>query len=276
MDVTADPLRWHTTHDIIMDGGVVIKRFRSWARNEPAREWAALRLLADRADGLAPRPLSASLDADPPVITMSWLPGQPLAGTAISPGMLDALATALERLWASVPPGELSSLPVTETGPGELARLIRERLAAAPDLGDDPVVLDAAEAGIGWLDAADWPSPGDGELVLGQGDSNLANFLYDDGRVRLVDFEDCAPSDRPFELAVLVEHLSSWSDAGLDADDLLARFDLTAAEQRRLLDYRRLAALFWLAHLRPGSRASRRNPPGTLTRQAARLRRLLG
>lgn len=112
--------------------------------------------------------------------------------------------------------------------------------------------------------------------MLGQGDSNLANFLWDGGRVRLVDFEDCRPSTRSFELAVLVEHLSFWADAGLDADDFLARFDLTVAERRELLDYRRVAALSWLLLLRPGSRASRRNPPGTLSRQAGRLQCLLG
>jgi len=264
------------THDITINGDVVIKRFRSWSRNEPAREWAALRLLARRADGLAPRPLSADLDADPPVITMSRLPGRPLAGSAISPVMLDALALALDRLWTSAAPGELSGLPVTEPAPAAFVRLVRERMAAGPDLGDDPVVLDAAGAAVTWLGcAAHWPRPDGRELVLGQADPNLANFLYADGRVRLVDFEDCRPSSRSFELAALVEHLSFWAVAGLDADDFLARFDLTAAERRRLPDYRRVAALYWLYLLRPGSRASGRNPPGTLTRQAGRLRHLL-
>lgn len=265
-----------TTHDITIDGDVVIKRFRSWGRGEPAREWTALRLLSRRAGGLAPRPLSADLDADPPVITMSRLPGRPLAGTAISPGMLDALAAALDRLWTSVTPAELSGLPDTEPGPVSFVRLVSERMAAGPGLGDDPVVLDAAAAAVTWLGrAADWPHPEGRDLVLGQADASLENFLYADGRVRIVDFEDCRPSDRPFELAVLVENLSFWADAGLDADDFLARFDLTAAERRRLPDYRRVAALYWLYLLRPGSRSSRRNPPGTLERQASRLRRLL-
>jgi prepilin-type processing-associated H-X9-DG protein len=264
------------THDITINGDVVIKRFRSWARDEPAREWAALRLLARRAGGLAPRPLSPDLDADPPVITMSRLPGRPLASSPISPAMLDALALALDRLWTSAGPADLSGLPVTEPGPIAFVRLVGERMAAGPDLGDDPVVLDAAAAAVAWLRrAADWPRPDGRELVLGQADANLANFLYADGRVRLVDFEDCRPSNRPFELAVLVEHLSFWAGAGLDADDFLARFDLTAGERRRLLDYRPVAALHWLYLLRPGSRTSGRNPPGTLARQAGRLRRLL-
>jgi len=43
-----------------------------------------------------------------------------------------------------------------------------------------------------------------------------------------------------------------------------------------VLGFRRLAALFWLLMLRPGSRSSARNPPGTLERQAERLLGLLG
>jgi hypothetical protein len=50
----------------------------------------------------------------------------------------------------------------------------------------------------------------------------------------------------------------------------------TIHKAARLLQFRRLAALFWLTLLRPGSRASRQNPPGTLERQADRLLALLG
>ncbi|MGO9502127.1 MAG: hypothetical protein ACLPUO_11225 [Streptosporangiaceae bacterium] len=95
-------------------------------------------------------------------------------------------------------------------------------------------------------------------------------------RVHLVDFEDSGPSDRAFELALLAEHISAWSGAHLDADAFLALFDLTTAETGRLLQFRPLAALFRLTLLRPGSRASRHNPPGTLKRQADRLLALLG
>jgi hypothetical protein len=64
--------------------------------------------------------------------------------------------------------------------------------------------------------------------------------------------------------------------ARLDSGSFVALFELAAAERARLAQFRRLAALFWLLHLRPGGRASRRNPPGTLRRQAERLLALLG
>ena len=112
--------------------------------------------------------------------------------------------------------------------------------------------------------------------VLGQGDGNLANFLWDGGQVRIVDFEDSGPSDRAFELAVLVEHLSAWPGARLDTGPFLARFRLTGQEKARLTECRRLLALFWLLMLLPGGPASTRNPPGTLSLQASRLLTLLG
>lgn len=172
---------------------------------------------------------------------------------------------------ASAPPGGTPN-------PAAFTSQVRATLAAGHDLGGDPLVHRARAAAAAWLGcgAIDRQSPAGSRTVLGQGDSNLANFLWDGHRVRLVDFEDSGPSDRAFELAVLVEHVSAWSGAQLDADTFLALFELTTAEAARLLQFRRLAALFWLMLLRPGSRSSRQNPPGTLKRQAHRLLALLG
>jgi len=266
------------THEIGIDRehGVVTKRFRSWARNEPAREWAALRLLAGFAPGLAPRPVSASLDGEPPEIRMSWLPGEPLGTGPVSPQQAQALAGSLDLLWRSVPFSRLAQLPTGQSNPEAFTGQVRQTLAAGHYLGSDPVVRRAAAAAAAWLErgAIGRPELAGSVTVFGHGDANLGNFLWDGRRVRLVDFEDSGPSERAFELAILVEHL--WSDARLDADAFVARFELAAAERARLAQFRRLAALFWLLHLRPGGRASRRNPPGTLRRQAERLLALLG
>jgi aminoglycoside phosphotransferase len=268
------------THDLCIDAqrGVVTKRFVSWARNEPAREWAALRLLADSAPGLAAQPLSADLDGQPPVITMSWLPGSQLGTAVITPAQMNAMASSLEQLWRPALAGRFPGPPGQASNPVAFTSQVRARLAAGHELGQDHRVRRAGAAAAAWLDsgAIDGDGPAASTAVLGQGDSNLANFLWDGRQVRLVDFEDSGPSDRAFELALLVEHISAWSDARLDADTFLALFDLTGAEQARLLHYRRLAALFWLVLLRPGTRASRRNPPGTQGRQADRLLALLG
>ena len=269
------------THQVSIDTGraVVTKRYRSWSRGEPAREWRALQLLAEYASGLAAEPLSAALDASPPTIVMSWLPGEQLGTVPVSPAQARALARALDWLWRSVPAERLADSGRTIANSTAFTRQVRTALPARHELGDDPLVRRACAAATAWLDSGALDVQAgqeDAGLVLGQGDANLANFLWDGRAVYLVDFEDSGASDRAFELAGLVEHISAWPGGILEAAGFLALFELTAAEQARLLEFRRLAALFWLIFLRPGSKASSRNPPGTLQRQADRLLTLLG
>ena len=186
---------------------------------------------------------------------------------------------ALEQLWQSVPISRMKTCaPTTVPNSIALAGQVRAMLATEPDLGEDPLVRRAWQAAVTWLDNStpDSQACPDGEVVLGQGDCNLANFLWDGAQIRIVDFEDSGPSDRAFELAILVEHISAWSDASLEADTFLAQFELTTSERARLRQWRRLAALFWMILLRPDGPASCRNPPGTLKLQASRLLTLLG
>lgn len=273
-------IRKGTTHEVRIDqdSGIVVKHFRSWARSEPAREWTALTLLAQFAPGLAPAPVCADLSGDPPTLTMSWLPGTELATAPVTSAQARALAAALERLWQSVPSAGREFPPALPPNPVSFTGQVRKMTADGPVLGDDPVVARAYATGVAWLDrgAAERHSSAGHRTVLGHGDPCLANFLWDAGRVRLVDFEDAGPSDRAFELAILAEHISAWSDVGLNAGEFLSLFGLTPAETARVRDFRRLAALFWLIMLRPGSTSSTRNPPGTQQRQAHRLLQLLG
>jgi hypothetical protein len=283
------------THQVSVDPArrVVVKRFVQAHRGEADREWRALTLLADHAPGLAPEPILADLAANPPVIEMSLLPGEPLGGQPLTAEQESALVRALGQLWQSVPVSRVVPLPGEAGNDAQLVSVVRRLAVQAQDPGNDPVVRAAHSAGLNWLAWAvsengrlagqnSDAGPGGGRpgwpglsAVFGQGDANLANFLWDGERVRLVDFEDSGPSDRAFELAVLVEHVSAWSDSGLDAGVFVRAFELSAAERSRLADCRRLAALFWLLNLRPGGNASSRNPPGTLRRQAERLLALL-
>ena len=273
------------THQVSIDHErqVVVKRFVQAERGEPAREWRALTLLAEHAPGLAPEPILADLTGERPVIEMSLLAGEPLGGQPLTPGQELAVIRALGQLWQSVPVSEVTPLPDEEDNGTQLARIVREMAARGDAPGPDAVVRKARSAGLDWMswavgeaglrgadaDAAGVPR------VFGQGDANLANFLFDGERVRIVDFEDSGVSERPFELAVLVEHISAWSDASLAGARFISAFDLSVAERTRLADWRRLAALYWLLRLRPGGDAEERNPPGTLRRQAERLLALL-
>jgi aminoglycoside phosphotransferase (APT) family kinase protein len=266
------------THQVSVDheGQVVVKRYVDSHRGEPAREWRALRLLAEHAPRLAPEPITADLDASPPCIVMSLLPGEPLGGRPLTAPQEGALAVAVGQLWQAVPVELVAPVPGEVDTRAELVQVVSDRLASV-DPGPDAAVRDALASAAAWLAGTTVlaAAAGAGRVddsmprVLGQGDANLANFLWDGELVRIVDFEDSGVSDRAFELAVLVEHVSAWRDAGLDADRFIAGFDLSATEQSQLADWRRLLALYWLLRLR------RRADAGAIAGQAERLLSLL-
>jgi aminoglycoside phosphotransferase (APT) family kinase protein len=266
------------THQVSVDheGQVVVKRYVDSHRGEPAREWRALRLLAEHAPRLAPEPITADLDASPPCIVMSLLPGEPLGGRPLTAPQEGALAVAVGQLWQAVPVELVAPVPGEVDTRAELVQVVSDRLASV-DPGPDAAVRDALASAAAWLAGTTVlaAAAGAGRVddsmprVLGQGDANLANFLWDGELVRIVDFEDSGVSDRAFELAVLVEHVSAWRDAGLDADRFIAGFDLSATEHSQLADWRRLLALYWLLRLR------RRADAGAIAGQTERLLSLL-
>ncbi|MGW2593181.1 aminoglycoside phosphotransferase family protein [Streptomyces sp. NPDC001515] len=298
-----------STHGLDLGPVTVTKRFRPGSHGQAAREWRALTLLDAHAPGLAPAPRHADLDAERPSVAMSRLPGAPLRGRPLDAARLDALAAAVSRVYGAVPAPLLAEVPVR---PGSRAYLTGRIHAwtprARPRVG--PEAGAAMDAGLEWLAGTEWgpagaggpavSGPGGGSAasgpgvpassgpgaptasgpgvpaVFGPGDGNLANYLWDGSRVRIVDFEESGRSDRPLELAEITEHVGSWVDGEpLDAEAFLARFDLTAGERSLLRDTRRLLALVWLFLLALDDPDHPRNPPGTVDRQAARLIRLL-
>jgi hypothetical protein len=266
------------THQVSVDreGQVVVKRYVDSHRGEPVREWRALQLLAEHAPRLAPEPISADLEASPPSIVMSLLPGEPLGGRPLTAPQEGALAVAVGQLWQAVPVELIAPVPGEVDTRSELVQVVRDWLDST-DPGPDARVRDALASAAAWLAGTTLlaATAGRGLLdssiphVLGQGDANLANFLWDGELVRIVDFEDSGVSDRAFELAVLVEHVSAWRDAGLDGDRFIAGFDLSATEQSHVADWRRLVALYWLLRLR------RRTDVGAAAGQGERLLSLL-
>jgi len=278
--------RLFSTHDIAVGEGIAVKRFRSDVDSgerrlygdEPRREWRALELLARYAPGLAPRPVRADLDADPPLIAMSRVPGEPLGACPVTGAQEDAIAAALGRLHHAIPPSALGSVERAPGSPQLLPGRIRE-MAHACDAGLlGPLPGRAYRAALAWLGSgqAERAASVTGQPVFAQGDPNLANHLWDGSSVRLVDFEASGRGDRATELADFVEHVTVWAHAGIDAEAFLDRFDLSPGERRQVAQLRRLFAAFWVMRLLPGGSAYQRNPPGTFERQASRLLDLLG
>jgi Phosphotransferase enzyme family len=291
-----------STHGITFGEGVVVKRFRSHAGDErwlhgdePRREWRALELLARYAPGLAPRPVRGDLDADPPAIAMSQVPGEPLGTRPVTRAQEEAVATALRRLHHAIPPSVLTTVAPAPGSPRLLPGRIRD-MARACDAGRlDPLPRQAYRAALAWLDSrpdsrpdgglhsaldrggAECPASaaGPGPPVFAQGDPNLANHLWDGHRVHLVDFEASGRGDRATELADFTEHVTVWAHAGIDAEAFLDRFDLRPGERQQIMQLRRLFAAFWVMRLLPGGSAYHRNPLGTFERQASRFLDLL-
>jgi len=142
----------------------------------------------------------------------------------------------------------------------------------------DPLPRRAYRAALAWLDSG-WAGRSasvTGQPVFAQGDPNLANHLWDERSVHLVDFESSGRGDRATELADFVEHITVWAHAGINADAFLDRFDLNPGERQRITHLRRVFAAFWVMRLLPSGSAYHRNPPGTFERQASRLLDLLG
>jgi aminoglycoside phosphotransferase len=274
-----------STHDITVEDGIAVKRFRSHVADErrlygdePRREWRALELLARYAPGLAPRPIRADLDADPPLIAMSLVPGEPLGMCQVTKAQENAIAAALRRLHHAIPAPVLATAEPAPGRPHLLPCRIRD-MARACDAGLlDPLPRQAYRAALAWLDrgGAEHPVSVTGLPVFAQGDPNLANHLWDGRRVHLVDFEASGRGDRATELADFTEHVTVWAHASINAEAFLDRFDLHPGEHQQVTHLRRLFAAFWVMRLLPGGSAYRGNPPGTFERQASRLLGLLG
>jgi Ser/Thr protein kinase RdoA (MazF antagonist) len=275
-----------STHSITVEEGIAVKRFRSHVDggerrlygDEPRREWRALKLLARYAPGLAPRPIRAGLDADPPLIAMSCVPGEPLGTRPVTQAQEDAIAAALSRLHHAIPPSVLATVQRAPGSPQLLPGRIRDMARACNAELLDPLPRQAYRAALAWLDSgwAERPASVTGQPVFAQGDPNLANHLWDGHRVHLVDFETSGRGNRATELADFAEHITVWAHAGINAEAFLDRFDLSPGERPQITQLRRLFAAFWVMRLLPSGSACHRNPPGTLERQASRLLDLLG
>lgn len=212
-----------SSHDLKFGRHTVTKTYRSWARGEPQREWSALRLLQQHAPGLAPEPLSAQLHAEPPSVVMTLLPGASLADAPVIPDQVMAMAAALRRLHSAVPASVLTAQPLRISHPAETVANLRAWSAEPHELGEKPQTATAFGYATRWLQSAD---PGrlvatDVPAVFSSGDGNLSNFVWSDGEVRLVDFEDSGRSDRAFDLADSVEHISMWVDDTVDTARLV-------------------------------------------------------
>jgi aminoglycoside phosphotransferase len=266
-----------STHVLSFTATTVTKTYRSWQRGEHQREWSALQLLDEHSPGLAPAPVDADLDGEQPSITMSRLPGTPMDAAPLNGAGIAALAHALRRLHDAIPAGCLTALGPRLWSPADAISDVGAMLAAAEYAEGAPDVVHALAIARTWFAETELePHGAEADHVFGLADGNLANYLWDGERVRLVDFEDSGVSDRGFELADTLEHPSSFLDNRVDPEALIEALDLDSLQRQRVDDFRRLFACFWLVKLLPGGSAHHRNPAGSLERCARHTTALLG
>ncbi len=267
------------THHLTFGPREVTKRYVSWERDEPGREWAALGLLAGHAPGLAPTPLRRGSVDGAPYVVMSRLPGAPLGEKRVTAEQVAAWGAALRRLF-SVPVDAVRAAGLDErvNGPSVFAAMVREWAGDDHDLAacaDSGLVAEGLGAARDWLASPASAPRGPLDPVLGLADGNLGNLLWDGGAVRLVDFEDAGLSDPAYEVADCLEHVTVRVPGGVEADALISAAGLTAEQAVRVAAYRPLMAAFWMVMLLPGNAGFARNPPGTTEGQARHLLALL-
>ncbi|MFD2082861.1 Phosphotransferase enzyme family protein [Actinopolymorpha cephalotaxi] len=167
------------THAVDLAGDQVTKRFPASDGGCAEREWRALTLLHEHASGLAPEPLP------------------------------------MQTVHTAVPVDALRQVPVRPGRQAGLVTQVRRWTAESPALVDGRVGH-ALSAGLAWLERSGLEADGPTGVrpVFGPGDGNLANYLWDGRRVRIVDFEDSGRSDRAFELAEVTEHVPALHRAG--------------------------------------------------------------
>lgn len=265
-----------STHDVWFADRLVIKRYRSWLNGEADREWRGLSLLDRTVPGLAPHPLERRIENGTPIIVMTRLPGVPLGSSALNPKQLAGLAKALKLMFAAAPPDELQTLTERRWGPSRMVAKLRAWIDEARPVFE-PTVEEALRAAKRWLGSSQAMALGGplAERAFTNADGNIGNFIWDGERCYVVDFEDSGVSDPVYEIADLVEHVSVWLPGLIKANEFATSLALSNEQERRLLSFRRLIAVFWLLMLLPGNPGHDRNPPGSLDRQVTHVLGLL-
>lgn len=247
-------------YDDPLHGRVCRKVFKQDGREREKREWWALQTLSRCGADFAPKPISAQ-GAE---IVMTWVEGRPMNGWQLSAQQLDALYQVLAELYAipiDADVAPISGMPSAVVD--RVRRLVAER-------SDESEALNAIRR---WLDGDEPRALTEMTLTtFGRGDPNLANCLWHDGKISLIDWEYAGRTSRAYELADHVEHIqaraTNWTT-------FIERFGFSDEERRHHLLSRRLLAAYWLLLLWPGTRGHALNPTGTFEAQERRILELL-
>ncbi|GAA1883627.1 aminoglycoside phosphotransferase family protein [Asanoa iriomotensis] len=251
----------------------VIKFYRRTDRRRADREWAALNLLEAQHLRTVPAPLWLDRAEGEPALGMTFLPGAPLVEAPNPLQALRGLAHTTTQLQAVPLSGLMAEMPRIDSGEHYLVRLTQVWPDALDREASDP--LAAAMQNL----LAAWHRRDDAGLVLGQlevvlsrGDANLLNWLQAGDGAACVDFEYAGFSNRAFDAADHIEHISARDIPDEVWVKLLPEFGVSNANRKQFAASQRTCALRWLAVL--WKQRDRR--PDEFARQHERVNMLFG
>ena len=250
------------------DATAVVKVFRAIDHDAPEQEWRALVALAGF--GIAPDPIHFD-PGERPIVVMSRVLGSSLPSRALRVEHAERIAVAHRIVHTAVP-----SSPRSMSHGG--IRAAQMTLTLDEVLGEghgSDIELQAWRAAKAWIATDDIEELlSSTNLCFTQGDPNLANYIWTDEAVALIDWEYSGFSDPVLELANMAEHASTRT---LDDDFWVALADateLTRTHRARLARARKAMACFWIVLIATRTRGGL---PTTVTaeEQAQRTLRVL-
>jgi aminoglycoside phosphotransferase (APT) family kinase protein len=228
-------------------------------------------LVALAPHAVAPAPLAFDV-GDPPAIVMERIEGRARALGELDLADIERFAGVHRSLYRMQP---TTRRPATGHPERLLRRarvLIGEQVASAFDRSG--TVTEALRQADRWLagrDAVGLARTSDREVWC-RGDPNSANYLWSDGAVRLLDFEDAGFRDPLVDLADVLEHAANRDLTAVQVGALIDAWCTTPADIRGA---RRLLACFWLALLERRDRAGQPPRQVAVAHQAERVLGLL-
>ncbi|MEU0465385.1 aminoglycoside phosphotransferase family protein [Amycolatopsis sp. NPDC006131] len=242
------PLSGGRNNDVFGWGEICLKVYRKTDKDRVAREWHGLNHVAGL--GLAPQPLWRDDHPDHPALGMSFVPGQPIPELA-NPELVLPQVAAVTRAIQALPVSEpLASWPRVDSIVHYIARLT--------DIWPRQLAADEGDAYTEKLRALldRWEAGGDVDLlrrrataVFSRGDANLLNWLCENDRLRVVDFEFSGWSDRAVDAADHIEHISARQVPDSTWRTLEDDLGVNRQNRSRFAAARRTIALRWLAVL---------------------------
>ncbi len=229
------------------DGMLCMKIYRSDGRQRGKREWDTLHFLAEHHIPFVPKTFQLVHIDGIDVVVMQFVEGSNLGYKPLNEKQLETLAAHTQQL---------QRLPCDDTRIPRVVPAI-ERIDAIRSFLDkatapDPETATCLHTMKHWVQGADpviLLQPVD--RVFSRLDTSLANAIWDDPKLTLIDFEYSGWTEQAFDLAELIEHVQSRGTSDGSWERFVRIFDFSPRVREQVLPARRLIAIEWVQRFWP-------------------------